>query len=292
MSKKKEKFDVNQGHGDHFSCVTELQPSQFVATYLTKAVKCADTILDTGSPIPCNFGKDKPSELPMVLLGELKSPIRVNALIAVIEREKQSTVISGYPECDGAEVDVKITAVHEWIAGVEATIEGEVLGDAQRPVAFFDTRYVAHKGKYEVGKTYKFKLCAFAYSSEIVPAAEREFRIEGEDAVKRRKDFGEEQKYDKDGNPEPLVYRMDKMVAYFSTSVAYPDDAEYQSPVFSRVRTLKAFDTEFLKFDIAIARDDEDVVIPLVVRKSLMKEIPKKGDPVRGTLWLQGYCVE
>jgi len=85
---------------------------------------------------------------------------------------------------------------------------------------------------------------------------------------------------------------MDKMVAYFSSSVAYPDDAEYQSPVFSRVRTLKAFDTEFLKFDIAIARDDEDVVIPLVVRKSLMKEVPKKGDPVRGTMWLQGYCVE
>jgi len=140
-------------------------------------------------PVACSFGEDMPKAMPMILLGYEQHSVRMEMLLAVNEEGKRNTVMSAYPECDGSEVNVKITAIHEWAAGVEATLEGEVLGDAQRPVAFFDTRYVAYKGKYEVGKTYKFKLSAFAYSSEIVPAAEREFRIEGEDAVKRRKHF-------------------------------------------------------------------------------------------------------
>ena len=293
MAKKEpEEFDVNQGHGDHIGCVTSLETSQFVVQYLRDAVKKGAVIADIKEPIACNFGEDMPGPMPMILLGELDKPIRLNALIAVNERGKQNTLVSGYPEYDGAEVAVKITEIHEWAAGVEASIDGEVLGDAERRVCFFDTRYVAHKGKYVVGNTYTFRLCAFAYRAEIVPESEREFRIEGESAVKRRKDLGEEQKYDANGNPEPLIFRMDKMVAYYSISEAYPDDAQYQSPVFGEVNELAAFDEQFVKVDIAIARDEDDVVIPMLVRKSLLESLPKKDDPVRGTLWLQGYCVD
>ena len=90
----------------------------------------------------------------------------------------------------------------------EATIEGEILGEAARQMAFFDTRYALCKGKYEIGKTYKFRLAAFAYDAQVLPDKDREFRI------------------------------------------------------------------------------------PMIARKSLFDVVPETDDPVRGMLWLQGYCAE
>ena len=73
---------------------------------------------------------------------------------------------------------------------------------------FFDTRYALCKGKYEIGKTYKFRLAAFAYDAQVLPDKDREFRI------------------------------------------------------------------------------------PMIARKSLFDAVPETDDPVRGMLWLQGYCAE
>ena len=58
---------------------------------------------------------------------------------------------------------------------------------------------------------------------------------------------------------------------------------------------IKCFNTSFYRLEIAIARDDvsdrPDVIVPLVAKKSLFGTQPRKGDPVRGHFWLQGYCV-
>ena len=81
------------------------------------------------------------------------------------------------------------------------------------------------------------------------------------------------------------------MVAYFPASEAYPDDAEFQSPVFKNVESFTKFGADFYRLEIAIARDDADVTVPLIAKKSLFGTRPQKGDPVRGHLWLQGYCI-
>ena len=232
-----------------------------------------------------------PEQMKFIAIGKERDPVRLNALIAVIEEGKSSTVVSGYPECDGAEVRVKLTAIHEWAAGVEATLEGTVLGEAERQIAFFDTRYALHKGAYRIGGTYTFRLAAFAYDAEVVPKPEREFRMVGEEAAKRRKTLGQEPEFEKDGSVKPLVFRMDQMVAFFQPSVAYPDDAEFQSPVFKSVKALTMCDTSFYRLEIAIAREDSDIIVPLLAKQSLFPVKPRMGDPIRGHLWLQGYCV-
>lgn len=290
----KREFDVNQGHGDHNDCLCEPGKSQeFFATWIPKSISDGELIGATASPVSCDFGKDMPSKMPILLLGNKKSPLRLEILLAVNEKGNRNTLVSVYPECDGAEVKVRLTAIHEWAAGVEATLEGEVLGEVAREIAFFDTRYALNKGRYEVGKTYVFRLAAFAYAAGVLPEKDREFRFEGEKAVEHRKRCGEEQEYDENGNPKPVIFRMDSMVAYLPKWGPYPDDAEFQSPVFGEVASLSAFDSEFYKFDIAIAREgDDDVVIPMVARKSMFKEMPKANDPVRGALWLQGYCPD
>ena len=58
------------------------------------------------------------------------------------------------------------------------------------------------------------------------------------------------------------------------------------------VEEIKAFDTTFCKFNVSIARDEDDVIIPMIARKSLFDAAPETDDPVRGMLWLQGHCAE
>ena len=289
----KKDFDIHQGHGNHNSCLCEPEKDEeFLSEWIPRSITESEVIGGTKEPIACNFGDDLPKEMPMLFLGDTKAPLRLGLLLAVKEAGKQNTLVSVYPEHDGAEVRVKITAIHEWAAGVEATLEGEVLDEAAREIAFFDTRYALNKGRYKIGKTYVFRLSAFAYSADVLPEENREFRFEGEDAVKHRERCGLEQEYDEAGKPKPVVFRIEGAVAFLPKWGPYPDDAEFQSPAFGDVSEFTAFGTDFYRIHVAIARDEEDVVIPLIARKSLFSVAPKTDDPVYGMLWLQGYCPD
>ncbi len=288
----KETFDVNQGHGDHIDCLNGYANSaEFLSEWLPRTIKEGSLVLANSEPIHCSLGDGIPSTTRFFMIGDKDGPVRFAILIAAVEEKKSNEVISAYPECDGNEVEIKISEIHEWANGVEATIDGTVLGECEREISFFDTRYAFTKGSYEIGKTYRFRLAAFAYNAQVVPEKDREFRIEGEEAAKRRRDLGDEPKFEPDGSISPVVFRMDKMVACISVSEAYPDDAEFQSPIFKRVESFTKFGADFYRLEIAIARDDVDVTVPLIAKKSLFETRPKKGDPVRGHLWLQGYCV-
>ena len=291
MSDKKT-FDVNQGHGNHNDCLNCYADSaKFLLEWLPRTIKEGSLVLANKDPVPCSLEDGIPSKARFYMIGDKDGPVRFAILIAAVEEKESNEVISAYPECDGNEVEVKISEIHEWANGVEATIDGTVLGECEREISFFDTRYAFTKGSYEIGKTYRFRLAAFAYNAKVVPEKDREFRMEGEAAAKYRRDLGEEPTFEPDGSISPVVFRTDKMVAYFSGSEAYPDDAEFQSPVFKRVESFKKFGADFYRLEIAIARDDVDVTVPLIAKKSLFEVRPKKGDPVRGHLWLQGYCV-
>jgi hypothetical protein len=291
--KDKNEFDVNQGHGNHIDCVCEPGTvEEFISSWMPKSISEGEFIAGTEKPIKCDIGDGEPKEVPIVFLGNKRSPLRLQVVLAIDVDGEKNMVVSAYPEYDGAEVLVKITKIHEWAAGFEATIEGEILGEAAREMAFFDTRYALCKGKYEIGKTYKFRIAAFAYDAQVLPEKDREFRLEGDDAVKHRERCGMEQEYEEDGSPKPVIFRMESMVAYLPKWGPYPDDAEFQSPAFGAVEEIKAFDTTFCKFNVSIARDEDDVIIPMIARKSLFDAAPETDDPVRGMLWLQGYCAE
>lgn len=290
----KEEFDVHKGHGNHIECVCEPgADDEFLSRWISRSIAEGELIWGTKKPIACNFGDKMPKKMPLVFLGDKTRSLRLGILLAVIEAGKRSGFVSAYPEFDGAEVNVKLTSIHEWAAGVEATLEGEVLGDSAWNVAFFDTRYSLRKGQYEIGKTYVFRLAAFAYRAEVVPEKDRELRFEGDKAIEQRKRFGVEQEYEADGSPKPLVFGMEELVSYFPNREAYPDDAEFQSPVYGKPESFSAFDSKFYRLNVAIAREEENVVvIPMVARQSLFAEAPKAKEPVRGVLWLQGYCID
>ncbi len=286
----KEKFDIYQGHGDHIDTINGYNSSrEFLERYIPSTIQSADMVLRTRGTVECSIGESG-GRLPIALLGDRDGPVRLLAMIAT--EAGRSNVISFYPECDGAPAEVRLTAVHEWAAGVEATLEGTVFGDAERSVAFFDTRYVLNKGRYKVGETYTFRLAAFAYCAEVVPEKDREIRFEGDAAAEMRLKLGDEPEFEEDGSVKPVIFSTEDMVLLFQNSAAYPDDGEFQSPVFDAPMEFGMFGTDFYMMEIAIARDSEDVRIPLVARQSFFTRKPVESDPVRGRLWVQGYLAD
>lgn len=296
MNKNEETFDVNQGHGDHNDCL--FLPESDDDTSLiarVKSVMASGTVVaGTTNAVSCFFGTDTPQMLPVIYISGEQGPVNLMTVICVLEKGRKNTFVSAYPECDGADVKVRLTEIHEWVNGIEATLEGTVLGDIARDIAFFDTRYALRKGKYEIGKEYTFRIAALAYGAEIMPEAERTIRIEGRRAEEIRQALGMEPEFSDDGSVKPIDIDQTRGVAYWSKTAKYPDDAFFQSPVFSRVSVHKAFGGKFLKLEIGIARDDgdrdADVRIPLYAREAMSPQRPRKGDPVRGSIWLHGYC--
>ena len=291
----KEEFDVYQGHGDHIGCISnDAKASVFVVQRLPKIVRTGDLVLTTPKPVSNALGEGFPKKTTVFLISNKSGPLRVLAMIAATKEARQNEAISAYPECDGAEVEVRLTAIHEWANGIEATLEGTVLGEA-RDVAFFDTRYPLRKGFYKIGETYTFRLAAFAYSARFLDDKEKCLRMVGKEAedwyerVGKAMDWNVE--FDEEGHIKPIEIRLDGAVAFFCGPVAYPDDCEFQSPSFGEGETLHEFDIDFFKLNICIARNENDVVVPLIVKKSILGRLPNADETIRGRCWLQGYCV-
>lgn len=295
----KEEFDINQGHGDHNQALFggAGEDSRSVGMWLPKLVQTGNVIARTDEPVKCSLGEDGPSSVQIVYLSGGARPLRLQILVGVIVEGKSNLFISAYPEAEGVPVEVRLTAIHEWANGVEATLEGTMMGPEERDVAFFDTRYALNKGRYEIGKSYRFNLAALCYDDgEVMPEEDRRIVLTGEQAERIYRALGEEPKRESDGSVKPWTADQSQGTAYWSTSGAYPDDAFFQSPVFDRVRIANAFDARYYVFTIGIGRSVEteglEVRIPLYARQEIFSQRPHKGDPIRGHMWLHGYLEE
>lgn len=283
--KEKETFDIHQGHGNHLECVCETSDLfiRMVPEFVRKA-----NVAWTLAEFPA---RDR-TVRPFTALRHAEQGVGATLLLAGNEEKKSLELWSAYPEYEGESVEVELEAIHEWAAGYEATLEGSML-NGDRQVAFFDTQYARNKAAYRIGDRYQFRLAGMLYHGECLDKPG--FSIEGEEANKRRAVFGEAPQFEKDGTPTPLRFDMSRLVAFFTGPASYPDDCEFQSPIYG-VRRLVAFGSDFFVFRIAIAhdeRDDKQIRIPLLSRSALITGIPpKRNVPLRGHLWLQGHLEE
>lgn len=191
---------------------------------------------------------------------------------------------------DGAEVAVRITAIHEWKNGMEATMEGLML-DGSREIIFYDTRYAMCKCFYKIGETYLFKLAGLAHCVEILKNTKEKLSPQATEMMCRQ--TGRPLKRDSEGNVIPMSIDTKNMVAFVSRGREYPDDHEFQSTIREIGETRQRTDKHYV-FRIACARgeDDKEIEIPLIVKPDLLgRAYPKVGQCVRGILWMQGHCV-
>ena len=288
MSEQKEVFDAEQGHGNRLDSIAYEGEEERILSLIPDMLQKATVLTGTAEELPCSLGEDYPDRLKFVMLADNEGPLHLNMLIGCSVHGTHHELLSFYPELIGNEIPVVLTAIHEWSNGVEATLEGTFC-DGERNIAFFDTRYIARKGKYEIGKTCRFRLAALAETCEILK--ERTFSFEGRQAVDFRAKLGEEAEYDENGNVKPVVFDLSEMVAFLQSSVAYPHVAEFQSPA-AEVEVLNAWDREYYSIGINIGGEDRDAVrIPLLAKKTFFGATPQPGDPIRGVALVIGYAV-
>ena len=188
-------------------------------------------------------------------------------------------------------VPMTLKKIYEFSSGIEAVLCCDYNDEME--FRFFDMDYPLHKAEYKIGETYNFALSAIAYDAEKVPDSAMSFEIDPETVEKMHKADPSVVHRDSDGNALPMKMSMEIFVTCLQHDDRYPDDAEFWSPVKSRVRKVTILNRDFYRMDISVYHDedDENLIIPLVARTSFFEKKPSKADSVRGYLWLQGRRI-
>ena len=271
---------TEQGHGNHWECVDDITN---VIQKVLPSIAQEGTKVETSEIIADCFENEIPSKTEIFSITD-ETELTAKILIAINKKEKTNEVISGYPFVQSkSSIRLKITKINEWQNLFEAVITGETEDGCS--ISFFDTNYFLHKDSYQIGKTYGFSVFALGYDIETLK--ENSFSYEGQEAIDWLAKSGQEPSYDENGNIEPVVFIIDKLVAFLPIDENYPDDVEFQSPINSVTKIL-AFDKEFYKIKITIFRDP-DIEIDLYAKSDYFDKEPRVNDAIRGIIWLQGY---
>ena len=291
-------FDPYQTHQRHFDCVCARDSVQYLVSGKLEVLSQMQDTVFVSPKVPVRNSEGQLLEANVIGMRAGKEntrdnfPLAIQFLARASQTEEDINICSWYPVYDkGTDIDVTLTAIHEWANGMEATLEGTVLESA-RQMVFFDTRYAAKKLDYRIGETYTFKLAVFAYFVEMLDSPKMKLTAEQTEEFERK--AGWKARRDANGNVKPMTIDMRDLVACVSRRGAQPDNCEYQSTI--RGIDKEQFDIdEFIVLRIACVRDDDgkDIEFPMICRRDFFsRPWPRVGKCVRGILWMQGYCVE
>ncbi len=285
--KNKEEFDPDQGHGSHLQCVDE-NVDALVDDFLN-AVKSLKTFIGKAD-VKAKDGDTEYETQIVMLSSDEKKDITFRTLLEAKEDGNELKAFFPYVVNETG-VPMTLKKIYEFSNGIEAILCCDYNDEME--FRFFDMDYPLHKAEYKIGETYNFALSAIAYDAEKVPDSAMSFEIDPETVEKMHKTDPSVVHRDSDGNALPMKMSMEIFVTCLQHDDRYPDDAEFWSPVKSRVRKVAILNRDFYRMDISVYHDedDENLIIPLAARTSFFKKKPSKADSVRGYLWLQGRRI-
>jgi len=273
------------GHRPHLALITDDVP-MFISQVLPTALKESLVVrcwADDHVPLLV-FPPEEPRAAPVVW------PTQYYGVIMLLRPNEKTEVyecISAYPWfSEGTHHVVLLDRAHPWHSRVEGHLSGTVKGV---PLVFFDTLFARHKAYYASGSAYRFSLLGMAVSCDVLETTG--FEVRDPEVIRMlRGTTGQEE-----NEPESFKISAGGMVALHHADGADRDAYEFQGPV----KTVS--ETDFLGqkmwqvlVTIAVSPEDgSDIdLVVYVPHKSLKGElVPRRGDDIRGTLWLQGYLV-
>lgn len=305
------------GHGDRWG-VFEEDVERFIGKWIPVALAQGE-VVSLGTP--SDIGQDR-----LVAAGEPKAAgllfsdrpedrgrAGMLALIALNVQDEatgkaHNILYSAYPFfAEGVLVEANVAEIGLFPNRLEARLE--LSPENEVPLILFDTLFWKHRGLYRTGETRPFSVAALAYS--MAPAQDREFVIDDPEQIRRFrardawvKAHGMWSKEDEAASLaawhpespedlEPIRISTGAMAAYLPHSAGPADDAFYQGEVVKVTPSVHVlFGILFWRVDVVVLRPgDNDFVLPFYVVESLFPEgwVPKPGDYVSGTAWVQGY---
>lgn len=279
-------FDPNQGHGSHLECIDD-DIDQILQSALDLLAK-SKNIRMIASPEVMAKRDGKEYDTRLILLSKNEDQ-EITARIILEAADNGAELVSMFPYVvNNQSIPMVLKKIDEYANGFEAVLTCEY-DDIE--LRFFDVDYPIHKKEYVIGNTYSFALSALAYQAELVPESEMLFEIEPETVEKMCEVDPSVGERDENGNVLPMKVSMDIFAACLQNDERYPDDAEFWSPIQSKVRKATLFNYDLYRMEITIHQDESEehiVNIPLVARASFFEDKPGKGISIRGHLWLQG----
>ncbi|MFB2539355.1 MULTISPECIES: hypothetical protein [unclassified Acinetobacter] len=278
--------DYLQVHGDHWSSIYRDQKVLF--EFLPHAITQAD-VFARGQAIYCDNTAESAEEKlsPITALSYAFTENTQYLFLMAHDAEKQNhQLVSFYPHLhNGLPIEVTLLEIHEWDNLLEATLLVE--DEYQRQYCFFDTLYFMHKTRYKIGQRHAFSLSAMALHAQIVE--ETQLKLEGKQAEDFRRQYG-----DQDSSNEPLYINTANLVEFVANHPRLPQLASFQSPI-TYVAESEFHNIGFYQCDIFISEESrqQGLTLPLYVRQDMLAQRkPNIDQAIRGTLWLQGHCVE
>jgi len=275
-----------EGHGDHWGCFGDLKEA--FAELLPVAIAHGDGDVfvnkDFQAPHP---ETGKPTQ--MFSLANPGTDLRPLALIGA--GPESNEVWSAYPFAKtGVRHRLVVDEMEVWSNGAEARIQATFADGAL--VGFFDTLFHVNGRSYEIGKEYTFSLAGLAYSVEAIK--HEPIRITEPEAVERHRrmweQVGQELALTDDG---AIEFRLEGATILLPLKGWDCDEYEFQGPV----REVSSFQLErwtihAIRVPVMVVDDQEFDIILYVADTCLKGPLPRLGDDIRGTMWLQGYLAE
>lgn len=273
--------ELYQNHGDHIEAI--MSTSIFMKNYLQKTISDSKVFKKIRTEVNAEDIDGKRTDVFSLVSGD--DDMAMLTLLAYSPKSRTNFFISIYPTLRGRNILVKIEEVIEWDNKLEATVICSV-GDFE--FAFFATDYYANKRAYCVGDTLSIEIAALGCKVE---EAGRGFSFEGQKAIDWLAKIGKKPTYNPDGNVEPIHFNTEKLVAFLNHDEKCPDEAEFQSPVYS-IQSNVLLGVDFYTTKIALHKDEDDeITIPLYFRKDFIPLLQER-TPIRGWLWVTGCISE
>ena len=273
--------ELSMDHLEHMNCI---MPAEDLFKYKLKpALEASELWRNPFTMVTTDNLYEEFASVMAFMYG--KGDMKLMTLMVEKRNNQSLDFLSLYPVCKGVPVEVTVEKVIEWDDQVEATVLCSV---EYFKFAFFATDYYCNCSKYKVGEKIYVDLAALGMN---VTEGDTEALIEGQAALEWRKIMGEDPEYDQEGNVKTVKINTKNMVMCVQCNFKCRDEWRFQSPV-SDVTSTSLMDVEFYKTMIYICESgscfgDTDVIIPLYFRKELLPNL-KKGDPVKGMIWIAG----
>lgn len=247
-----------------------------------RMVRCEDSIL-----VPKKDGKLRREKVGAIMGPD--TPLRYLLINVSESTHKQSGWITrtSFPFLyEGIPNSFRLKKVVASDIPVEAYIETETVD--QTPLTFFDPTYFMSRTHYEVSEMTEFSLAGLAF--DLYPAEDdwvdvtKGPLLESERARRKQED------------PSTDISRI-KSVRLWLKGAALciprdgePDMCSIRSQI-EEVDSFKVIDTRFYRLRVQLIRTDDRPISTYIYvsEPTLADYVPRKGDEVEGTLWLQGY---
>jgi hypothetical protein len=275
-----------RGHGWHWGALYEVE--RYATEVIDRDIKSGRLVCQAPCVDVVN-GSDRREQVVCLRRGSERI---ANQILVVTDTSKgEKHLFSGYPVLlDGIAHQITVERVDPWQHGIEAWVHARATSE-EVPIVFFDTMYFVDHGVLKPGAHVTVSLAALAYSLE--PIKMRSFEISHGPLWEIERDRRLAAGASPGEAARPMTFRMEGAAIFIPRGGDdAPDDAEFQGRI-EALEVLEHDGRQVYRLAMVVMRPgDESFRLPVFAStRALRGYLPRVGDDVQGTLWLQGRVL-